>query len=47
MSPFDAEQNPTSNVPVSVRLLTPDAEGRPAEALSASSTGMFFTPPGP
>ncbi len=31
----------------SVRLLAPDAAGRPLEASSAASTAMFFTPPGP
>ena len=34
-------------VPVSVRLLTPDAAGRPAVASSDSSTAMLATPPGP
>lgn len=33
----NAEVKPTSKLPASVRLFAPDAEGRPAEALSALS----------
>ena len=34
-------------VPLSERLLMPDAAGRPAEVSIASSTAMLATPPGP
>src|SRR5215472_3355000 len=36
-----------AKLPVSVRLLVPDAAGRPLEASSASSTKTLAAPPGP
>jgi hypothetical protein len=44
---FVLKQSAMPKVPLSVRLLTPDAAGRPAPASSAWSTGMFLAPPGP
>src|SRR5215469_1524274 len=42
-----AKQTAKENVPLSVRLLLPDAEGSPAEASIATSTAMLAEPPGP
>ena len=36
-----------AKLPLSVRLLIPDAEGRPVPASSAESIEMFAAPPGP
>src|SRR5262252_513015 len=43
---LDALQAAMSKAPARVRLF-PDAAGSPAAALSASSTAMLATPPGP
>jgi hypothetical protein len=42
-----AKQTARENVPLSVRLLLPEAAGRPAEVSIASSTAMLAEPPGP
>src|SRR5215472_11793857 len=42
-----AKQTAREKVPSSVRLFTPEAEGRPSEVSIASSTAMLAEPPGP
>ena len=42
-----AKQSARKKVPWSVRVLLPDAEGRPSLASIASSIAMFAEPPGP